>query len=598
MVGTYAAAVAVCGASVALGAAALALCGARRWSWAASGVGLGLLLALCWGTARLPGGGATAVIAAGLATLGAVAFLRGRLDGAGEAWRRGAPVALAALALASLPFAVAGHFGILGTGFNPDMSQHLLAAERLAEGHRSQLLAQGYPLGPHAVVVALGALGIGPVQAFDGLALALAVVAALTALACFERVAAPVRVGASLLVALPYVVASYLAQGAFKELAMALFLLAFVLALREAGRAWAGLPLRLVPAALLAAGAIYAYSFPALVWLGAAALVWAAAGAGWRERLRGAGWAALVFAVLVAPELGRMIDFQRFETFDPDGPGLGNLFGQISPLEALGIWPSGDFRVAPGDGAAPALSYYLGAAFALALLAGGALRCARAGERAILAGLAAAALAYLAARLGGTAYTAAKAIEIAAPLVTLTVLAPLFTPPRPAAAPPGAAEPGPARPGAGGEALRGVERVALALFGLAAGVCSILALANAPVGPTSYSPALAEMRPLLAGDATLVLAPRRLLDRMHGARYLAWELRGGRVCIAADDETGTAPPRGVRFVIATDEIGLPYPGLRPRRADPPYALWEVPGPIAPRSPCPLIEVRQERRGAS
>ena len=122
-----------------------------------------------------------------------------------------------------------------------------------------------------------------------------------------------------------------------------------------------------------------------------------------------------------------MIDFHHFETFDPNGPGLGNLFGQISPFEALGIWPSGDFRLAPGDGAVPALGYYLGAAFATILLA---LR-----PRALLAPprvgaplrrLAVAGLAYVAARLGGTPYTAAKAIEIAAPVGALVILVPLL----------------------------------------------------------------------------------------------------------------------------------------------------------------------------
>lgn len=592
MVGTFAAALLVTGASVALGRAALALCGARRWSWAAPGVGLGLLLALCWGTVRLPGGGATAALAVAALAVASLAAGRGRAAGGGEALRRGVPVALAALAVASLPFWVEGHFGVLGTGLNPDMSQHLLAAERLAQGHASQLEAQGYPLGPHAAVVALReGLGIGPVQGFSGLTLALAALAALCSLGWLGRLAAPARVGAALLVALPYAVASYLAQGAFKELAMALFLLAFVLCLREADRAWAGRSTRLLPAALLAAGALYAYSFPALMWLGAAGALWAV-GPGARERLRGAGRAALAFAVLVAPELGRMDDFRRFETFDPDGPGLGNLFGQLSPLEALGIWPSGDFRLAPGDGAVPAVAFYAGAALALALLALGARRCARAGERALLAGLGAAALAYLAARLGGTAYTAAKAIEVAAPLATLTIIAPLFAR-TPLATPTGAVEVGAVERDE--PQPRGVERVALALFGLAAGACSLLALVNAPVGPTTYSPALAEMRTLVSGDPTLVLAPLRLLDEQHGLRYLAWELRGGRVCIAAESAAGEAPPRGVRFVIAPEGAGPPYPGLRLRRAAPPYALWEVPGPHAPRSPCPLIEVRQERQ---
>ena len=97
-------------------------------------------------------------------------------------------MALGALLAASLPFAVEGHFGILGTSFNPDMSQHLLAADRLAEGHSSQLLNQGYPLGPHSIVVALNkGLGVGLVQGFSGLTVAVAILASLTALAAFRE---------------------------------------------------------------------------------------------------------------------------------------------------------------------------------------------------------------------------------------------------------------------------------------------------------------------------------------------------------------------------------------------------------------------------
>ena len=55
---------------------------------------------------------------------------------------------------ASIPFIVERRFGILGTGLNPDMSQHLFAADRLAHGDGGRLLSQGYPLGPHSLVVA------------------------------------------------------------------------------------------------------------------------------------------------------------------------------------------------------------------------------------------------------------------------------------------------------------------------------------------------------------------------------------------------------------------------------------------------------------
>lgn len=311
--------------------------------------------------------------------------------------------------------------------------------------------------------------------------------------------------------------------------------------------------------------------------------------------------AVLLFVVLVTPEIGRMIDFHSFETFDPNGPGLGNLFGQISPFAALGIWPSGDFRLAPGDGAVPAVAYYLGAAFALALLICGLIWCWRRRETALISGLFAAAVAYAAARIGGTPYTSAKALEIAAPLAVLTILLPLTPASRPFA---GSAVGGTAPEealatgrGGGSPAVTGPVAAALALYLLAAGVCSVLALANAPVGPTSYSPALAELRPLVAFGSTVVLGSRELLDDQHGTPYLAWELRGGRVCIQPDNEAGGSPPPGVRFVIARGSpTDPPFEALRVRLVDPPYVLWERLGPVHGPSPCPLIAVRQARQG--
>ena len=128
------------------------------------------------------------------------------------------------------------------------MSQHLLATDRLAHGEGSQLLHQGYPLGPHAIVVALNkGLGIGIVQGFDGLTVAAAVIAPLTALAAFEDQPRTRATAAALLVGLPYLVASYFAQGAFKEVIQALLVLAFVLALRESTRSWRAAPAEIRP---------------------------------------------------------------------------------------------------------------------------------------------------------------------------------------------------------------------------------------------------------------------------------------------------------------------------------------------------------------
>jgi hypothetical protein len=576
VIATYAAVVAVCGASLTIGQAAMALCGERRWSWLSPAVGLGLVCAICWATVRMPGDGVVSAISILALTVSAAIYLRGRLEAGGEALRAALPIALGALLAASLPFAVEGHFGILGTGFNPDMSQHLLATDRLAEGHGSQLLREGYPLGPHAVVVALDkGLGIGIVQGFSGLTIAAAILAPLTALSAFVDQPPLRRAAMALLVGLPYLVASYFAQGAFKEVIQALLVLAIVLALRESTRAWSNLPLRLIPAALIAIGSVYVYSFPGLIWLAALLLVWLVL-----ERslpVRPLLLALVVFLVGVLPELGRMIDFRQFETFDPSGPGLGNLFGQISPFTALGIWPSGDFRVAAGDGAVPALIYYLGAAFASALLLFGTRRAWRGREPAILAGLASVAAIYSVARLGGTPYASAKALEIAAPICALTILMPH-----------------PGRVGGAIERKRAPSPVRW-LYLLAAGACSLLALANAPVGPTSYSPALTGLRPLLAGGSTLVLAPDSLLEDAHGQRYIAWELRGGRVCIEAESAAGGAPPPGIRFFVTEGPPSRPpFSRLTLRRRAGPYVVWERRGVLGGPSPCPLIAERQAR----
>jgi hypothetical protein len=604
VVATYAAVLLICGASLALGQAAIALCGVRRWSWLAPAVGLALLCAICWGTVRLPGHGVISAVVVLLLGVASVVYLWCRLEGGREALTFGAPVVLLALIATAIPFLAEGHFGILGTSFNPDMSQHLLAAARLAEGEPSQLLHQGYPLGPHSIVVALNnALGIGLVQGFSGLMIAVAILASLTALTAFRDQPWPLRIPAAVIIGLAYMVASYFAQGSFKETMQALFFVAFVLALRESSYNpdWRDLPLRFVPAALLAVGSVYTYSFPGLIWLVGAALIWAllelgisrfrpsaggavggpapedalATGRGggspaatgpaaWRPVL----YAVLLFTILIAPEIGRMIDFHSFETFDPNGPGLGNLFGQISPFEGFGIWPSGDFRLTPGAGAVPALGYYAGAAFATILLLYGLMLCWRRRESALIGGLGAAVLAYAAARLGGTPYTAAKAIEIGAPLAALVIVLPLLRRP-----------------------------VAWAYL-LAAAGCSLLALANAPVGPSSYSPALTSFRDEVGEGPTLVLASNQLLADEHGTPYIAWELRGGRVCIASGEEAGDRPPRGVRYVVSESRnVGPPFVGLHRVRIAPPYTLWKATKPVKGNSPCPLIAVRQARQGS-
>jgi hypothetical protein len=617
MLATYGSLLVILAASCLVGQALFALCGRREWSWLAPAVGLGVLTVATWATVRLPGEAVASLVAVGVLAGGSLFVVGGRVTGLGRAATIGIPVAGAALLAASVPFLVEGRFGILGTGLNPDMSQHLFAADRLAEGMGGRLLDQGYPLGPHALVlVAHEATGASLVHAFGGLTLATPVIAALASLALLERLAAWRRLCGALAVALPYLAASYLVQGAFKETMEALFVLAFAIGLHELARGALGRrgaassALVAIPLAVLAAGAAYSYSFPGLLWPAGAAGLWAlvelaraarrdfpaAALALVRRAMPATVVALAALAVALAPELRRMIDFASFETFDPSGPGLGNLFNPISPLEALGVWPSGDFRLDPGDGAMPAAGFYLGEALGLAALGYGLAWWLRRGERAVPAALAAAAVLFAYAHFSGTPYQAAKAIVIASPLAMLIAARALLSPEplldlgglRGAVAR--------RRGGLTGVLARrqGLLRTGLAVAFLgAAATSSALALVNGPVGPATYSPALTELRPALGGGSTLVLAPRRLLSEEHGRDYLVWELRGSRVCVAAVDAFSRSgrPPPGISQVITLGTTTeAPFANVRLARRDGSYALWETEPPPRGHGPCDLISV--------
>ncbi|HEV2791146.1 MAG TPA: hypothetical protein VGV69_07600, partial [Solirubrobacterales bacterium] len=189
-------------------------------------------------------------------------------------------------------------------------------------------------------------------------------------------------------------------------------------------------------------------------------------------------------------------------------------------------------------------------------------------------------------------------------LVALTILLPLL----------GQAGGRIRQPGVDKNADRLVLPAAAALFVGAAGLCSLLALSNAPVGPTAYSSTLADFRKIVGAGPTLVLASPQLLEEEHGTPYLAWELRGGRVCIRSSEDPGKLPP-GVRFVVSgeaevsagTESVALPKgfasPGRFGRRSPaethlfrPPWALLRVQHPVPGKSPCPLVAERQARQG--
>jgi hypothetical protein len=631
LLATYAAALLPIVVSVPLGAAILALSGRERFSWLAAPVGLAAAIVIAWWAVRLPGEGLTALIALGVLALGGGGWALGRLEGVREELTRGLPVLALVLIAASIPFAAEGHFGILGTGFNVDMSQHLYAAEWIERplSPPPDLVVQGYPVGPHALAVAATELQGNLALAFTGTTIAVPALLAAGALAALERASLPRGIVAGALVALPYLLASYLAQGAFKELYMAAFLAGFAIWLVEVRRDGLARRLGAVPGAVLVAGVLYAYSGPGLAWIAGTLAVWALlellldsgrAPAAARRAAPAALVGALVLIALALPEADRIANFggnagsvanaaqgrgggeaadreqdarggtgnaareelpaggrapeEGLDLFDN---ALGNLFGDISPLEAFGVWPSGDFRVEPGAGAIPAPAFYLGALLGLVIAALAIPAALRRGGEPLVAALVAAAAIWLAARVASTPYTTAKALAMIAPLLSLVLVRGLI-------APASATERSGGSPTMG-RALAGL----LALYLAAAGVSSALALANAPVGPERYTAGITNLRDRLAGEAVLLLAPPGQLADRHGAEFYGWELRGARpICV--EPYPGSGPyaepaPEGVRWVITLGgKREAPFAGVEEAERSRRVALWENPAHVRERSP--------------
>ena len=587
MFGAYASVALVCAGSLVVGQAILLLCGRREASWLAGPVGLAALLVASGLAIKLPGHGtAVAIVAGVLVVASAVALrlggfsLRGR-----DRWAPALGLIAAALALlaASIPFIANERVGILGVGLvNDDMAYHLLIADWLNThvGDMPVLIHQGYPVGPHALAGGLSeALGTGLVEAFAGLTLAIPVLTALVAYEVLPGLRPAPRVVAATLTSLPYLITAYLAQEAFKEPVIAVLLLGFALLLPSTTSAR-----RAVPLGVIAAGAIYTYSFPGLFWLAAVAAIFAAiqlvSGQGSRRTgLWAAGAAIAVLAVLTAPEWSRMVDFGGFRAFRTSNlsGGLGNLRHQLSPLEAFGIWPTSEFRLAAADSSHPA-AFYLGAAIAALAFLVAVPRWVRRFGPAVPAALAAAILAYVGARLFGTVYTSAKALAIAAPLVTLVAFGGLL---------------------GDGPGRRRLIATGLAMV-LATGmaVSSFLVLRQAPVGPTNHAGQLAELRPLVQGQKVLFLGRDNFIAyELRGARpftavrnyydpnYVKPDLRLKDVFRKFDfDSVKVATLDRFTYVITTRGAYAsgPPPTYEPVRKTPDFALWKRTGPVGTR----------------
>ncbi|MCE3266556.1 MAG: hypothetical protein K0S15_1265 [Solirubrobacterales bacterium] len=568
----------IAAASLFAGAAIMAAVGRPRHSAAVPVVGLSALLVVCGIAIKLPGHGTTAAVAVGL-SLGTSAWVLHR-PARGERRRDvplGAVLAVAGAALlVSIPFLTSGRIGIMGQGLvNDDMASHLLFTEwaDTREGTAPDLIQDGYPLGPHALVSATERVvpGADLIETFAGLTGAIAVLAALTAYGALASVRPLFRGPAAVLAAMPYLGAAYLAQGAFKEPMLGLALVGFALCLpalrgswdgkrpsyvstiADRGPGWMRSQAKLaVPAGVIAAGTIYNYSFPGLAWLVLAVLAWALIAA-WRVRDERNGLdlrsrvrcatpvlvAGCAIPVLLSlPELPNLIKFAGFEAFNPTGEGgntgFGNLRQPLNPLEALGVWPSSEFRIAPKNSSTPEIAFYLGGLLGLAAAAWGLGRALARRETALPAALAAAAVGYLAALAVGTPYTQAKSLAVAAPVVMLITLRGLLAadPLEDEGEPAGVKEatwwpPAPLRP-----LVRFGVPLLAAAFTAAALFSTLLPLRQSAVGPGYHVDELKSFRPVLDGDDVLFLGRDN---------FISWELLGSEVYTPIRNPYDTEP---------------------------------------------------------
>jgi len=537
MIGTYASAALICAVSLLVGRAVLSLSGRREWSWLEPAVGFGAVLTVTGLLARAPGHGTSATL--GLAALViAAAVVVWWLDYAAPgAWREGLPVALVVLLVLSIPFAISGHWGLLGVGFNNDLGLHLAWAEWLRSGF-GPAADPGYPLGPHGLAVATATVpGIGLGQAFLGEIIAIGVMTGLTALGALRQMTPGRRTLAAAMVALPYLAASYFAQAAFKELAEALLVLAFAIWLTQYEKlpsSWRDRLLFVLPPLALAAGIFFSYSFAGVAWPVAILALWSLTLPEVRSALRPrsllrfllrpttliaiAVLAGLAVLVTVVGPFGFASSFKKVAG--------SNTYGPVSPLEALGVWPASNYRLDAAGGARyPGLA---GAIAILALLAGIAWWVRRR-EATIPIALGAAALLYLVSLPSRGDYSQAKALMIIAPLAALVIVRPLLEE-FPRLVGPGRGGPSPntqhrARRDVSGDGppLPGPLTTRIAWTVLAVAFIggsiwsSFLALRDAPVGPPGHGSELKAFLPILHGQPVLYAGQDR---------YAAYELMG------------------------------------------------------------------------
>jgi hypothetical protein len=581
-----------CFAALFLGQAALRIAGASEWSWLAPPVGLSVAMLVAAPMIHVPGRSATVAVLLGVLTIAAAVWClrspqhRPPLSGLWAA----APVGILVL----VPFLAAGRGGIIGVTVNNDMAAHLLFAEGLLStaAREASPLPVDYPLGPHTLAATLSdGLGIELDDAFSGWTMAIPVINAWIVLAVTRRASWFGKAVLTTVASMPFLVAAYYGEGAFKELVLAGLVLAIVLGLSGCGpRLGRG---RWVPFALLLGGIVSVYSVAGLPWPLVIAGLWLAgllAIQAWHERLRevpgvvrrelsalGIGLAVLVVSLL--PQAHRIWQFLTVR----NGSGiavddLGNLIGPLPGWEAFGVWSSPDFRL-------PASSPFtdgMWTAFVVGLVLFGTYWAFRRGRWLLPLAAAGALVIWKVSEHSQSPYVTAKALVIASPLLLMLAVLPLVD-----------REPGKRPPW---------PSVLVALLGLVlflrVGTDDVRALRWSPVGPTDHARQLETFRPLVTGQPTLFLG---------NDEFINWELSGSPVhwtAVAATPEVPLRPRKRWEYgqPLDFDSVGAdtlnayswvvgprdaassaPPPQLRLVRSTEDYRLWKRVGRIRERS---------------
>lgn len=521
MIAVIACAIIVCVAASAIGQAVLRLCGARTWSWMSPAVGLSVMMVVAIPMPQVPGRATTIAVILGLISLGALAYVAQSRS----QWpplvqvAAGIPVFLLAL----VPFAASRRTGILGVSLNNDMAGHLLNAGALRSADFAASApvpdwfsvgySDWYPLGPHAVVAALGqGTGTSTALAFSGFSVALPVLLGLTALGALKSPRAWAPFVVAPLAGLPFLMAAYFGEGAFKE--PLLTILALAIAIRLASPSYLRRPARWVPVALVLAGVLSAYSFPGLAWPALFLATWvlvrltlmvvrtrSARAVLTRVRAElvplAIGVATLI--VVMVPQFPRL---QRFREWAASAgiavDNIGNLAGPLPFREGLGVWDKGDFRIA-GDSQSLVAT---GAVFvAILVLAGAAWALWRHEWMLPLATLCGLGIWVWFDRTQSP-YVTAKALVILGPFLMLLAVRPLVERDVSVRTMP--------------SAWPKIAPVVLAGLVLVTMFSSWQALASSPVGPLNLEDEIATTHEITGGNATLYLGNDDFTPVMFG----------------------------------------------------------------------------------